>query len=437
MIDTGMYYDAGNKCHLLASDLSLALGPLLAALQNECGGMAGNHDSCNSWISTYDTHAADIVTLAATLANALQRYGDVLKANGYNWWYYNRTTATGEAPIRPTESEPLYDSGMALPVSSRGDNGPGLDEGVVVGLLERVGRIPNGDTTKLVLARDAWKTFAEHATVTGAATRINGVSAKFEGNSDPNIITIDEKLATLEQAAKLLAEAAKGITTPLTEHNDALSTMREDIGKQVAAAAVELGAAIALTAVVVGVAAFLTAGIGAAAAGAGGTAITVEIVQSTAVIIKNTVTVSRLVTAVGAVVTIGAASGGFTAIPDLASAGVSAAITAIAGMTVYAASEEAEAVRDVVTNDSGNLIGSEDADNVQIVSPAELDAARRDLTDKLGPPEVKSTPKGDIEVWKIPGDPPSTVTYRPFSRSGGPTIDFNNVPGVSVKRWHI
>jgi hypothetical protein len=147
--------------------------------------------------------------------------------------------------------------------------------------------------------------------------------------------------------------------------------------------------------------------------------------------------VSRLVTAVGAVVTIGAASGGFTAIPDLASAGVSAAITAIAGMTVYAASEEAEAVRDVVTNDSGNLIGSEDADNVQIVSPAELDAARRDLTDKLGPPEVKSTPKGDIEVWKIPGDPPSTVTYRPFSRSGGPTIDFNNVPGVSVKRWHI
>ncbi|MEV6063711.1 polymorphic toxin type 33 domain-containing protein [Nocardia asteroides] len=341
-IDTGMYYDAGNKCHQVATDLSLALGPLNAALQHQCGGMAGNHDSCSNWITTYDTHAGEIITLAATLANALQRYGDVLQANGYNWWHSNRTTASGSGPSKPAESEPLYDSGMALPITSRGDNGPGLDEGVVVGLLERVGRIPNGDTAKLVIARDAWKTFAEHATVTGAATRISGVKAKFEGNTDPNIKTIEEKLATLERAATLLAEAAKGIVTPLTEHNDALSTMREDIGKQVAAAAVEIGAAIALTAVVVGVAAFLTAGVGAAAAGAGGAAVTIEIVESTAVIIKNTVTVSRLVTAVGAVITIGVASGGFTAIPDLTQAGLSAAVGAIAGMAVYIAAEAAD-----------------------------------------------------------------------------------------------
>ncbi|MFF5032250.1 alcohol dehydrogenase catalytic domain-containing protein [Nocardia salmonicida] len=157
----------------------------------------------------------------------------------------------------------------------------------------------------------------------------------------PDSIAIDEKLATLEQAAKLLADAAKGIVTPLTEHNDALSTMREDIGKQVAAAAVEIGAAIVMTAVIVGVAAFLTAGVGAVAAGAGGTAVTIEIVESTAVIIKNTVTVSRMVTAVGAVITIGVASGGFTAIPDLTQAGLSAAVGAIAGMAVYIAADEA------------------------------------------------------------------------------------------------
>ncbi|WP_446224821.1 polymorphic toxin type 33 domain-containing protein [Nocardia sp. IBHARD005] len=341
IIDTGMYYDAGNKCHALANDLSLALGPLNAALQHQCGGMAGNHESCNNWITTYDNHANEIVTLAATLANALLRYGDVLQANGYNWWHSNRTAASGSEPTKPTASEPLYDSGMALPVSSRGDNGPGLDEGVVVGLLERVGRIPNGDKDKLGIARDAWKTFAEHATVTGAATRISGIKAKFDDNTDPNIIAIDEKLATLEQAAKLLADAAKGMVTPLTEHNDALSTMREDIGKQVAAAAVEIGAAIVLTAVIVGVAAFLTAGVGAAAAGAGGAAVTIEIVESTAVIIKNTVTVSRMVTAVGAVIAIGVAGGGFTAIPDLTQAGLSAAVGAIAGMAVYIAADEA------------------------------------------------------------------------------------------------
>ncbi|GGK53325.1 hypothetical protein [Nocardia camponoti] len=339
-IDTGMYYDAGNKCQLLATDLSLALGPLSATLQHECTAMAGNHESCDQWITTYDTHARDIVTLAATLANALLRYGDVLKANGYNWWHSNRAIANGSEPAKPTASEPLYDSGMALPVTSRGDNGPGLDEGAVVGLLERVGRIPNGDIAKLSTARDAWRTFADNANVVGAATRISGIKAKFDGSTDPNIIAIDEHLASLEQAAKLLAEAARGIVTPLSEHHDALNTMREDIGKQVAAAAVEIGAAIAMTVVIVGVAALLTAGTGAVAAGAGGAALTIEIVESTAVIIKNVVTVSRIVTVVGAVVVVGTASGGFTAIPDLARAGVAAAVTAIAGMAVYTASEE-------------------------------------------------------------------------------------------------
>ncbi|MFF0541293.1 polymorphic toxin type 33 domain-containing protein [Nocardia thailandica] len=391
-IDTGMYYDAGKKCHLLASDLSLALGPLNDALQHQCGGMAGNHESCDKWITTYDNHARDIVTLAATLANALQRYGDVLEANGYNWWYSNRTTASGTAPTKPTESEPLYDSGMTLPVSARGDNGPGLDEGVVVGLLERVGRIPNGDITKLGIARDAWKTFADHATVTGAETRIRGIKAKFEGNSDPNIVAIAEKLATLESAAKLLAEAAKGIVTPVVEHNDALSTMREDIGKQVAAAAVEIGAAIALTAVIVGVAAFLTAGVGAAAAGAGGAAVTIEIVESTAVIIKNTVTVSRLVTAVGAVVTIGVASGGFTAIPDLAQAGLSAAVGAIAGMAVYVAADEA----------------ADSADEEPVWDSTE-ERTRNPAQDKI-------LSKDDIKELKARGHDPHDIKPEPPSR---------------------
>jgi hypothetical protein len=36
---------------------------------------------------------------------------------------------------------------MALPTTAKGDNGPGLDEGAITGLLERVGRIPNGDVT--------------------------------------------------------------------------------------------------------------------------------------------------------------------------------------------------------------------------------------------------------------------------------------------------
>ncbi|MGW5318551.1 hypothetical protein [Nocardia thailandica] len=56
-------------------------------------------------------------------------------------------------------------------------------------------------------------------------------------------------------------------------------------------------------------------------------------------IIKNTVTASRLLALFGAVVTVGAATGGFTGIPDLANAGVKTAVTAIAGMAVYIAGQ--------------------------------------------------------------------------------------------------
>ncbi|MET9210493.1 MULTISPECIES: hypothetical protein [unclassified Nocardia] len=343
-IDSGMYYDAAKKCHLLADDISLALGPLNSTLQHECGGMAGDHEKCGEWTTTYDRHAADIVTLTATLANALRRYGDVLEANGYNWWHSNRAKASGSEPTRPTASEPLYDSGMALPVTAKGDNGAGLDEGAVVGLLEKVGKIPNGDATKLATARDAWKKFAESGYITGAEGRIKGVGAKFEGSTDPNIIAIEEKLNTLEQAAKLVAEAAKGMVTPVTEHHSALTDMRSEIQAAVAQAGIEVAAAIGITIAVVAVAAVFTAGLASGGAAAGGAVVTIEIVEATALVIKNTVTASRLLVIFGAVVAAGTASGGFTAIPDLTRAGVGAAVTAIAGMAVYIAANEAEGI---------------------------------------------------------------------------------------------
>ncbi|WP_433523022.1 hypothetical protein ACQPZ2_39320 [Nocardia pseudovaccinii] len=191
VIDSGMYFDAAKKCQSLASDISLTLGPLQRALVHDCGGMAGDHEKSEPWTTAYDRNACDIVTLAATLCNALQRFGDVLAANGYNWWQSNRSTTSGAEPTRPTPSEPLYDSGMALPTTAKGVNGAGIDTSIT-GLLEQVRKIPNGDVTKLGIAADAWKTFANNTNVTGAADRIKGIDAKFSGSSDPNIREIEE-----------------------------------------------------------------------------------------------------------------------------------------------------------------------------------------------------------------------------------------------------
>ncbi|MFD6220425.1 polymorphic toxin type 28 domain-containing protein [Nocardia asteroides] len=389
-----MYYDAGKKCHLLANDLSLALGPLNSVLQHDCGGMAGDHERCAEWTTTYDQHAADIVTLTATLANAMRRYGDVLEACGYNWWHSNRAKASGSEPTRPTESEPLYDSGMALPVTAKGDNGAGLDEGAVVGLLEKVGKIPNGDAAKLAKARDAWKAFAESGYITGAAGRVNGVKAKFAGSTDPNIVAIEEKLNTLEQAAKLVADAANGMVTPVTEHHTALADMRSEIQSAVAQAGVEIAAAIGITIAVVAVTAVFTAGLASGGAAAGGAVITVEIVESTALIIKNTVTASRLLVIFGAVVATATATGGFTGIPDLTKAGVSAAVTAIAGMGIFivAADDSTD------TGASGGGSESTPTDRIkEHLTDRDLDAARRELNGEVVARKPDGTPWDHVQ----------------------------------------
>ncbi|WP_109523154.1 MULTISPECIES: hypothetical protein [Nocardia] len=339
IIDSGMYLDASKKCQQLATDISLALGPLQRALVNDCAGMAGDHEKSRPWTTGYDQHARDIVTLAAALCNALQRFGDVLAATGYNWWHSDRTHASGPEPARPSVSEPLYDSGMALPASASGNNGEGIDTSIT-GLMEQVGKIPNGDVTKLGIAKDAWKAFADNATITAAADRIKGVNAKFTGSTDPNIADIEQKLTTLQNAAQLLSQAASGLAGPVKDHHDALESMRNDVEAAVASAAKEIAGAIVVTVLVVGVLAVVTAGTAAVPAAAGGGLVTAEIVTTTATLIRTTVTASRVLALFGAVVVAGSAGGVFTAIPDLTQNGINAALAGIAAMTVKIVGDE-------------------------------------------------------------------------------------------------
>ncbi|MEU3907164.1 RHS repeat-associated core domain-containing protein [Streptomyces goshikiensis] len=96
-----------------------------------------------------------------------------------------------------------------------------------------------------------------------------------------------------------------------------------------------------------------------------------------------------------------------------------------------------DSARGTALDEDGNMRGKEDAEGVRMVDEVELERVRLDLHAKLGDPEVKPTPKGDIEVWQLSDDPKSTVTYRPFSRYGGATIDYNDVDGLDMKRFHI
>lgn len=440
VIDSGVYYSASKKCHVLAGDICLALGPLLHTLTHECGGMAGDHKDSEPWTTAYNKHAADIVTLAATLANALQRFGDVLAANGYNWWHANRAKASGPEPERPTASEPLYDSGMALPTSAKGDNGAGLDEGSVAGLLEQVGRIPNGDVTKLGKARDAWKVFADHSTLTEAADRIRGINAAFIGNTDPNIHEIEAKLNILTQAADMLAQASQALVTPVGEHRDALQEMRTDIQAAVADAGKEIAAAVGITVAIVAIAAVASAGLAAPAAAGGGAVATAQIVTTTAGIIKNAVSISRLVAIFGAVTVAGTASGAFTAIPDLTTNGINAALASIAAMAVHIATDDDATSPSNASNTPGTPeyakrveeLAQDPAKNGK-VSPQSRREAEVGLTNenagRVGPLErAQPGPNGedtgefvDTESgihWDVKSSPDVIPDYRPADVAG-------------------
>ncbi|MFK4599219.1 hypothetical protein [Streptomyces pristinaespiralis] len=93
--------------------------------------------------------------------------------------------------------------------------------------------------------------------------------------------------------------------------------------------------------------------------------------------------------------------------------------------------------RETAVDGDGNMMGEEDSPCVRMIDEVQLERIRLDLHAKLGEPDVKTTPKGNIEVWQLSNGPKATVTYQPFSKSGGATIDYNGVDGLDMKRFHI
>jgi hypothetical protein len=447
------YYEAAKQCHTLAGELRTADKPMHDAVKGDCAGMAGDAPGCKQWGEAYDAHALATLQTCTNLADALANFGYVLYAIGYNHGVANKSN-----PPRPPTAEVMIHS-VQLPTSVA-DNGNGLrHDGGVQGffddlsskIVEQFGKLPNGDVDKLATAGTAWSTFAGHDAITGAGSRITGIADMLTGMDEQRTAKlISDHFGTMKSAADQLAGATQSMAAPVANYGTATVDISNEITSEVNTLLIEIGV-IAAAAVA---ASWLSFG-GSLAAGTAGIAGTVTATVNT---IRGLYQASRLYRLLGVAAVAATAVGivkEFDAIPDLNP--ISAALAGIIALRVNleedaspddgagkestsvakTTEEKSKAVKDVVTDESGTLIGTEDATGVQMVSQKEVDAARTELTEKLGPPQVKSTPKGNIEVWEVSGDPKSTVTYRPFSKSGGPTLDFNDVPGVPIKRWHI
>ncbi|MFJ1459613.1 hypothetical protein [Nocardia sp. N2S4-5] len=316
-IDWQIYYEAAKKCHALAADLRRADKPVHDAIKNECGGMAGDAPGCRQWGESYDRTARDTMQACTNLADALTNFGNVLYANGYNYGIANRSKPPPERPNVRDMS--VYQ--VTIPTSVH-DNGIGIEHGggvkelfdmLIAQIIQQFGKLPNGDVKKLEKASSVWRTFADHATVTGAAGRITEIIGLFDRIEDKNTLPLVlDHLNTLHGSATQLVTATTNLAGPVAEYHTSTVNVRH----QIESAVTQAEWAIGLTVVAAAAAAWFTFG-GSAAAGAGGVS---AIVTNTINTIRTVYQSSNLIKAIGLTAATAGAIGtikAFDAIPTL------------------------------------------------------------------------------------------------------------------------
>ncbi|WP_054813986.1 hypothetical protein [Nocardia arizonensis] len=249
-------------CYTLSEEFQTVYNPLQTALL-ETGGMAGGYQAVKAWSKAYDERAAAMTLVATNFARALQHFGDVLAAAGYNWavgeYKANRDPKKGDPPTLPAvPSELPYGANSVIGVAASGTNSRGL-ESEIPDLYDKVtakvagGEIPDGDTVKLARAATAWKTFAESTPAFGARTRLkmaaDGLERGYGSNVPQDIPYLVAHLRTLATSAGEIELAAHDLAAATDAHNVALAAMRTEINTQFAMAVV--GASVVIAAAVV------------------------------------------------------------------------------------------------------------------------------------------------------------------------------------------
>ncbi|PXX71289.1 hypothetical protein DFR70_101711 [Nocardia tenerifensis] len=419
-VDWQVYYDAAKKCHELATDLRAADKPVHDAMKSECAGMAGDAPGCKEWGKSFDRASLQTAQTCTNLADALTNFGYVLYATGYNYGISDQGK-TSTQPTRPDVRQvPLYK--VDFP-SSVGDNGNGIKRDHTVGveavfnevadqIASAFGKLPNGDTGKLDKAVSVWSTFANHDTITNAASRISAIIGLFEGADDArslkyqqNLEAIRSHLGTLRDGASQVATASLSLIGPIKDYSAGTAEVRIDFENAIKSALVALTATLAVAAVT----AWFT--FGASIAAAGGSAVVIG--GQTVRAIQIAYDASKLYRALGWSTAAAAAYVGtmaaFNGAPDLNA--VSAALAGIISM---------KAVIDDDSPDSGGEAGSAAVPNKDVT-----DEMARMLQQGIHPGEdcseiaehLEKVAGGVGEILRV--DPPAgkELTVEEYGRS--------------------
>ncbi|MGW4772847.1 hypothetical protein ACWEO2_33030 [Nocardia sp. NPDC004278] len=437
------YYDAAKQCHDLASELRRADKPVHDAVKGECAGMAGDAPGCKQWGEAYDRYARDTMQTCTHVADALTNFGNVLYANGYKYG-----KADNASPQRPTIQQ-VSEYKVTIPTSVH-DNGDGVKHngGVeeffneltskIVGTFEK---LPNGDVDKLSKAADTWKTFANHATITGAPAKITAISALFENmDAAENRAMIQEHFGTLKSSADLLASASLNVATPVADYHSSTVEVGEGIKSAMSTFAWAVG--LLVTGAIVG-AIFSFGGSLVVAGGGVGVA-----VSDTIATIRGLYTSKRLFQILKVTLAVSVTVGvidAFGKVPDLTST-----ITKLAAIIAMKALIDDD-VPDAPGNDGGatSAAGPKSASDVESLvnsrtQPGKTEPHRQMATDD----EIRQlyndlTKNGEsMDVGTYPGKgsrlPDGTeIRMRDGSKSGGVTLDIKYPGNPTPVKVHL
>ncbi|MGW5917549.1 polymorphic toxin type 37 domain-containing protein [Nocardia fluminea] len=242
------YDSAAKACYDLADKFETVYNSLQTVLL-ETSAMAGGYQAVKAWSKAYDDRAGAVTLVATNFVRALQHFGDVLTAAGYNWkcaeYKANRDPNKGAPPSLPSgfPSELPYGPGIVNGVASSGTYSRGLETDWTelqdkVTALVSGGEVPDGDTDKLASAATAWKTFAQSDPVYGGKGRLllvaSGLERGYGSNAPKDIPNLVGHLRTLATSVGEIEAAARDIAAGVDAHKVALTTMRSDMNTQFA-----------------------------------------------------------------------------------------------------------------------------------------------------------------------------------------------------------
>ncbi|MFF3574462.1 hypothetical protein ACFYXQ_42605 [Nocardia jiangxiensis] len=434
-VDPTVYTAAATECYNLAKDFGTAFDPFYQVLFDSSG-MAGDYAQVKTWAGAYDKHVSDFVTMATTFANAVQNMGDLLSYAAYNYAsseYFNTVDVRGDTsnnppPVQPQVSSPLYgaENPVLIPDSVLGHPGAGITTDIP-GLLDHISHpVPNGDTTLLKTAADAWKSFTGNQTVQNASSTLGKISTTLTTDlKAPDLDHFADHFTTLAKGAGDLHSAATDLTPLVTDHHQKLDALRGDISSQTNGLLVELAGIAAAVVVVVVITTIFTAGLGLAggdeAEVGAGTAAGASAIAAVGEAISTAI--SGFVAAV-----LEGAAAAFAGVTALSVTGL-AAIAAISVMTVSGDSAESSDDSSDATPKVNDRTGAQDMLNKDATLEKDKDSvirskaggrteAQREFDEIAEGHEVKTYPNG-TKVVRLPDG--SDVSLR-GSSDGRDTI---------------